>query len=187
MRALVFSLLLCLMPLAGSAGQEQAPPLEPGQRVRVTAPAAHLYDLEATVVSLNRDTLAFSHEAFHVDAHGRRSRETLVTRLPLMSITNLAVHAGTRSRTTTGMLIGGTTGFLIGALSTATYYSSDEDGYGGYVLGGAVVTGAIGIGLGWLIGSAIRSDRWEEVPLDPLPVEVVAVRDGIGMKVRVVF
>jgi hypothetical protein len=187
MRTLAFLVLLALMPLTRSTGQEPTPTLEPGRRVRVTAPAADMNEVEATVVGLQHDTLALAHEAFYVDAHGRRSRDTLVAMLPVAAITNIAVHAGTRSHKTTGILIGGASGLLIGALSTATYYSSDEDGYGGYVLGGAAVTGAIGAGLGWLIGSLVRSDRWEEIPLDRVQVGLVAARDGVGMGVRVRF
>ena len=46
-------------------------------------------------------------------------------------------------------------------------------------LGGAVV--------GTLIGSAVKTDRWEEVPLDRLRLQVAPQRDGrfgLGLSVR---
>ena len=53
---------------------------------------------------------------------------------------------------------------------------------------GALVGGAIGAGLGAGIRLAVKSDRWEEAPLDRLRVSVLPQRGGgLGLGVSVRF
>jgi len=82
-------------------------------------------------------------------------------------------------------------GFWVGAVGGAVIARSlmnDEDSefegsdfslgeYAGAVLGGALLGGLAGAGLGALVGSTIKTDRWEAVPLDRLRVGVVPDRD----------
>ena len=76
---------------------------------------------------------------------------------------------------------------LVGLALNATYYESGEEGYGRYVFGGALVTGALGAGIGWLIGSAVKRDRWEEVSVDTFPVGVVPRANSVGIAVTITF
>jgi hypothetical protein len=41
--------------------------------------------------------------------------------------------------------------------------------------------------LGTAIGFSIRTDRWEEVPLDQLRVSVVPQHDGVALAISVAF
>jgi hypothetical protein len=45
-----------------------------------------------------------------------------------------------------------------------------------------------GATVGWLVGSQIKVDRWEEVPLDRFRASLVAQRDGrLGLAVSITF
>jgi hypothetical protein len=124
------------------------------------------------------DTLLFQHDRPRFQ-HGRRvGADTIVARLPLACVTQLEVHAGRTSASKSGAIIGGLTLGVLFLVANATYYESGEEGYGRYVLGGWLVGTAIGAGVGWLIGSTIKSDRWEEVPLDQLRVSFGAGRSS---------
>ena len=185
MRPIALLSVLLAASLDHTVAQEQ--PLHQGQLVRVTCAEADLDDAEAVVTGVHEGSLWLKYERFRVDAHGRRHTDSVVTDVPIAAVTGLRVHAGTKSGATTGMLIGGTSMFFIGLISGAAYYSSDEEGAARYIVGGALVTGAIGVGLGWLIGSAVRSNRWEEVPLDRVQVGVIPTRGGLAVGVRVTF
>jgi hypothetical protein len=57
----------------------------------------------------------------------------------------------------------------------------------GALAGGTVLGGLLGYGVGALIGSTIKFDRWEEVPLGRLQVTVVPQRRGgfsVGLRVK---
>jgi hypothetical protein len=179
-------LALILTSFSDTATQEQRR-IEPGQRVRVTAPVADLDNARATVMLLRDDAIVLRHERFRVDTHGRRSMDTLVTEVPISAVTRLAVHVGKKSGWKTGMLVGGASMFFVGLAVNSSYYSSGEEGYARYVIGGAVFSGLIGAGIGSLIGSAIKTDRWQEVPLDRLRVSVVPTRNGFGLGARIAF
>ena len=53
--------------------------------------------------------------------------------------------------------------------------------------GGALVGGALFGVIGAGIGTFIKTDRWEEVPLDRLRVSFGPKRDGFAVGVRVTF
>jgi hypothetical protein len=178
---------LMLVSAFADAAVQEPPALHAGQLVRISAPGVALENVKASVVWLRRDTLLLRHERLQVDEHGRHHRDSVVTDVPFAAITRLAVSSGKRSRATTGMLIGGTSMFFIGLISTAAYYSSDEEGYTRYLIGGAFIPGAIGAGFGWLIGSAIKTDKWEEVPLDRLRVSITPTGRGFGIGARIAF
>jgi hypothetical protein len=50
--------ILLVVPLITAVAQEQPPPLEPGTRVRVTAPELGIEKQQATFQALSGDTLA---------------------------------------------------------------------------------------------------------------------------------
>ena len=62
------------------------------------------------------------------------------------------------------------------------------DSYSGRcALAGAVIFGAGGALLGFIVGAMITGTRWEEVPLDRLRLQVAPQRDGrfgLGLSVR---
>jgi hypothetical protein len=96
------------------------------------------------------------------------------TRHPLASVTRIEVSRGERSR----WLTGAGAGFVAGAVGTYVALdrggstnpcdpSANQDAIGqGSCLGLAAAGGIAGAGLGALVGSLFRSERWEEVPQD---------------------
>ncbi len=146
---------LAFTPLTGATAQEQPPPLEPGVRVRVS------FDGErrsGTVVALESDTLAL-----------QSRRGTL--QLLIASVTRLEVSRGRKSF---GAGKGALVGLLVGAaLGAALDNRRDLGRYQALAEGATVGTllGAVG-------GALIKTDRWEEVPLERLSVSFAPQRDG---------
>ncbi len=111
-----------------------------------------------TVVAANADTLFFK-----VD----NQPEPLIMSVPFASLNRLEVSRGKKSKIGSGAGVG----FLIGAIAGAAIgYIADEEGndlrpeHAALVVAGP---GAIlGILIGAGIGSSMRGDSWEEVPLN---------------------
>lgn len=97
----------------------------------------------------------------HQDTFERVSGDTLVLQslqLPLADVTRLERHEGR--------------GFKVGNV----------------VMCGALVAipaAAVGLVIGGGIGALMKSDKWEDVPLDRLRVSVVPTRHGFGVGARI--
>ena len=167
--------LICILGGASTkiAAQE---PLVSGSRVRVTAPDCALRGQAATFRTLRVDTLVLE-----------------TTQCPIASVTRLDVSIGRKSHIPLGAGIGFAAGAL-GAIvycSTAKYEFSDE---GKCVLFDddttpfqALIFGAAGGIVGGFVGYLIKTDRWEEVPIEQLRVSLNPQRDGgfaLGFSVR---
>ena len=180
-RTVVLSL-VALVPLAATGcGWSLAqsawpgPPIEPGQRVRVTAPSAGASNLVGSVVALRTDTLVVQDEA-----------QATPLAIPFTSVTRLHLSVN-KGRTLEGMAIG----LLAGALAGFAVAASVEEprGFGGPFTGlVAILVGPpVGMLIGGIWGSQIRRNRWEEVPLDRLRVSLGPQRDGLALGISVAF
>ncbi len=137
---------LALIPFASLTAQLPLPlPLAPGQRVRISAPSVGAEDLVCSVVVLRPDALMV-----------RAAWYNAPSKIPTASITRLDVQRGRKSHALTGLGIGVVAGALLGGLID------------GSLGGGAVAGGVVLGGIGTAVGTQIKSDRWEEVPLDAL-------------------
>jgi hypothetical protein len=112
--------------------------------------------------------------------------EPLLIRLG--EIHQFEVSRGQKSRWLMGLGIGFVGGAAIGAV---VGYTTDPEGNDLPPEGAAVIVGGLGAAvgglLGTIIGSTIKSDRWEEVPLDRLRVGIATHRDGrlgIGLSLK---
>jgi hypothetical protein len=157
MRALGVILPCLALQLTVAVGPAQAlAQLDPGSRVRVTSEKGKQ---TGTLVALDGDTLRYT-----------RLKASSVTALPRASVVRLERSVGKRPATGRGALIGGLIGGGFG-LFLGIAASTDDTGWfevgPGEVAAAAAFTGAIGAGLGALIGAASRQDRWEAVPLEP--------------------
>ena len=79
-------------------------------------------------------------------------------------------YAGTKSHTGTGALIGAGVGVAVFAVLLATqrcWGDGCEEGVdlGTVIVVGGAIIGGLGAGLGALIGSQAKTERWEQVPL----------------------
>ena len=166
------------IPLQSITAQ-QAPPIEAGARVRVTAPDLGLKKSVGTCLELSDGSMRFAPPP-GVDPQT----------IPFASMTRLDVHRGRHGHPWLGAGIG----FLAGAATGAVFGSAlcketdcTEEDKGDVVVASAAIFGAGGALLGALFGAAFQTDRWEEVPLDQLRVSFVPQRDGrfaLGLSVE---
>ena len=185
--AFVLVAILAFVPLASATTQVS---IRPGARVRV---AGHFcqpsysncvggspQQYVGTFVRWEADTLV-------VQSNG----DTLS--VPAGLVTRLDVSRGRKNYAELGGGIGLGLGSLAGAFIGYASYGDKRPGIGDvsspelYAIGGVIVGGLVGGGVGALIGQSIRTDRWQEVPLDRLRVSLGPQRDGrfgFGASVR---
>jgi hypothetical protein len=135
--------------------------VEAGSRVRVsttrTATPASPGRRIGSLVSLDGDSLRYS-----------RWDTTSVITLPLASVARLERSTGRHSGTGRGAVIGGLIGAAFG-LFVGIAASTDNSGFLQVgvddVAAATGIVGAAGAGIGAIIGSLSKRDRWETVPL----------------------
>jgi hypothetical protein len=156
--------------------QSLAAQVEAGSRVRVTTMPASPGRRIGTLVSLDQDTLRWS-----------RWDTTSVIRVPIASVTRLERSTGRRSNTGRGAMIGGLIGAGFG-LFLGIAASTDNSGWwevgAGEVAAVTAIVGAGGAGVGALVGSLSKRDRWEPVPLTPGVAGKLRPRNITGLTLR---
>lgn len=185
MKALRIILLVTgLVPaLPGDFLAQQATPIAPGDRVRVTAPAVNPGPLHGTVVSMDPDSVV-------LEVEGRE--EPLA--FSAASITALDVSRGQKGEAVLGGILGGIAGVILGV---SVYNGSKEDcgpedslcELGNFDDSLVVLALAgVGAGVGALIGSLFKSERWEAVPLDEIHVTALPLyRGGVAVSASIKF
>ena len=173
MRCLCMLTMLALASFADAAAQVL--PLHRGQRVRVTAPAFGLVKRPASFQAQRGDTIVVVADS--------------ATHLPLASVSQLDRYRGRKSGWATGLAVGTILGTILG-VGVGGAAADDGSGFIGpeavIAAGGAVgaVSGAL---VGLIVGGLIKSDKWDEVPLDAWRVHVVAERDAFGIGASIPF
>ncbi len=182
--ATILVAILVFVPLASATAQ-----VRPGERVRVTrlpiCPPPYICVGGPGLQSAGT-FVAWKADALIMESNGN------VLALPLDSVTKLEVSWGRKTNTGKGAGIGFLLGGLVGAIIGYASYEECSCLGGGVgpetlALVGAVIGGFGGLATGVLIGSAIETDRWQEVPLDRLRVSLGPQRDGrfgFGASVR---
>ncbi len=146
--------------------------IEVGSRVRVTAPAIYEGRLVGHVIAFIPDTLLIEQKLF------------TRWKVPEADIELIEVSLERKSRAGTGALIGAGT-IAAAGVGTALVGCADSDcTLFFYAALGATLVGA---GIGALIGSQIRVDRWEEVPLDRISVSLRPRGGGLEVSAKFVF
>jgi hypothetical protein len=169
------SLILALLLGTALDLAAQAPPIDlvPGRRIRVHRRAETT--LVGELVSLGPDSLTLTTAAADTVAVSRAA------------ITGLDLSTGTKSNAgkgaLNGLIFGGLGGALIGVLASGSDDGEFLDyGPGAWAASGALMFGALGAGVGALIGSGQRADRWESVPL---PTVAIVPLPGKGSRVAI--
>lgn len=142
---------LALLLAAGPASAQQ---LQPGQRIRVTAPELKLERAVGELRWVDRDSLVLDTPAAHLA-------------LPTGLVQQVEVSRGRKGHTLLGTAIGAGVGLAAGFLlfapgSSECTGSGDYEEYCMWYRAGAMVGGAV---VGALTGTLIRSERWEPIPL----------------------
>lgn len=160
-------------------------PVAEGDRVRVWAPSVGVEGWVGTLLALRPDTIVVGNS------------KTL--ELAISSLTKLEVSRGKESKARTGGMIGFVGGAVAGAViciaSECSFTVGSGDGgsdplYDNPLVStglAAILGGAVGYGVGVLIGSTIKVERWEEIPLDQLRLMTAPSPGGglsVGLRVR---
>jgi hypothetical protein len=146
---------------------EEDMPVEPGARVRVTAPAAGISRYVGEYVAGTSDTVYMRGEA-----------DAVPLAIPLASVTLLELHTGEKRRRLLGTGVGLSVGVIAG-LATGTL---DED----RALS-AMVLAVPGSFVGFLVGSVLKTDRWEAAVQTAPLVSGISQREtrvGLGVSFR---
>ena len=173
--ARILSTLLAMTLLAPAVSAQEAPALQPGQRLRVTAVAPGRFTgvTVGSLVKVGPDSVTL------LDPE-----RSAVTELPLTSITRIEVSQGKRRHTWQGALIGAGVGGL-GALAIAgdssglcgTYDMPHPCSNSEKVALGALVVGAWA-GIGAWLGHRKQSEDWSDSTVARLRVTVRPERGG---------
>ena len=207
-----FSILAMVLPL-GPLSAQQPPSLAPGQRVRVTAPAAGLVRKVGTLGVVTADSLVLLVLRPGVST-GAASVDTVRKSVPRTGVQTLEVSRGGAGR---GWLHGAELGFLLGAgvgffiphtggkflekptappaddfLADLVFGGGGAGGFGGGILHErlifALLGGVAGGTLGAIIGHGTDTERWERVPLDRLRVGMTPLPAGrLGLGASLAF
>ena len=150
-RALLVLSLVSLAAAQGSQAQQDTTGLVPGRRIRVHQQGNQ--KLVGNFVSMDSASLAM------VTSIG----DTVL--VPRHDIAGLDLSQGTKSNAgkgaITGLLVGGGLGVALGlAAASSTEGSILESSPGAYAAGSGLLFGALGAGVGALIGSGQRTDKW---------------------------
>ncbi len=181
--ATILVAILALTPLTSATAQV---PVRPGERVRVTRPPICRADTICGGRSPRQSVgtfLAWKSDTLVVQSNG----DTLA--LPLDSVTRLDVSWGRKTNTGKGAGIGILLGVIAGAFIGGVSYEEcvpqgwfscigPDFGSEAYAAAGALLGGLGGLMAGAIIGTAIKTDRWQEVPLDRVRVSLGPQRDG---------
>lgn len=182
-----FAIVLVALAVASAAdATARQLPLDPGQRVRVTAPAAGFPQTSGNYQHVERDTLLI-----HVPQPQAEFQRPLALHIALDDVTQLEAFRGRRTSAYRVLMFAGG-GTLLGAGVGWLVKSAVGECDGTYCFGEArryapLIGAVAGFSVGALVGSVWKRDRWEEVPLDDLRVSVVPVRNGVGLGASVAF
>ena len=175
-RSIPFILICIFGDASTEIAAQDALAFEPGVRVRVTALECGLRERATRYVAFRADTLVLE-----------------TTECPIPSVTRFDVSRGRRSHVPLGIGIG----LAAGALGTVVYCSGDRFEFSDegkcelydsdFTLLATALIGAAGGLVGGIAGHFIKTDRWEEVPLERLRVSLAPQRDGriaLGFSIR---
>lgn len=196
--AVAVGLVLCI---AAAASAQDTSPLKPGARIRVVASMVTevgrpVYPHGPMAPPLSPQEWAEADFTLRLLVGKLRELgpETLVMnpehesdplRVPVTDIKSLDVSVAQTSKTGdaagTAMLIGVGIGTLWGASWASGHDASTIEGIGR----GALYFGLPAAALGLFLGSHIRADHWQPIPLSSIQAAVIGSGSGLGLALRV--
>lgn len=150
--ALVLAAGLALAAPCGLAAQQKVPPLAPGARVRIVAPALSEERISGTVVSVDSSWVHLASTDPAVDRW---------LHLSLVDSAEVSLGRNRRARAFKGSTWGGFLGFGAGVISGALLARNLPTGVATSAVLGAVGVGLVGGGIGAGIGALTPGERWQ--------------------------
>ena len=153
-----------------SAGSLDAQTVSAGERVRATI-EEQSGKLTGTLEEWGSDTL-------YVVPDGA-SQDVPASAIPLSTLSKLEISEGLKSNAGKGALIGGGIGLVVGgamSIIAGSTVDTEVTSTDYLIFTGFVTVG--GVGIGALVGALIKSERWEELPLDRLRLGIAPRSDG---------
>lgn len=129
--------------------------LAPGDRIRVALLKTPNRKGSGTYHSLSNDAIIMT-----LEKSGKR------VKVPLAATASLEVCRRTKRNTWAGVGIGLAVGVMTGAMIGAASADSGDPYAGLAPLAGMAIGAPAGLFLGAIIGSEIKTEKWEEVPLE---------------------
>ncbi|HST59641.1 MAG TPA: hypothetical protein VLK84_13145 [Longimicrobium sp.] len=173
-RLLMALALATVLPRA--AGAQDAPyTLQPGDTVRVGAPALHDGVIQGELVLYQGDSLGV-----------REASTGTAYRFPLAAVQRLEKNLGTDRRRSArrwalaGLFIGAAAGLVSGPLIATEV---DDGGIAGPTILTGLAGGVLGLGLGAGGGSVFARDRWQRFRTPILPYTPPAAQVGVTISV----
>lgn len=173
-RLLMALALAALLP-RGAHAQDVRYTLQPGDTVRVQAPALHGGVIEGELVLYQSDSLGV-----------REASTGTAYRFPLSAVERLEKNLGRDRRRSVrrwalaGLFVGAAAGLVSGPLIAT---GVDEGGIVGPTIVSGLAGGVLGAGLGAAGGSVFAGDRWQRFRTPILPPEAPAARIGVTISV----
>ncbi|NIR42415.1 MAG: hypothetical protein GWN99_13570 [Gemmatimonadetes bacterium] len=161
----------------------QEPAIVEGSHVRVTAPSISDHAFEGTVVALKPDTVTVE-----ADVWQRGGWESGRWEVPLSAMTRLELSRKRGTKAGTGALLGGVIGAVPGLIGAMAVLADNDEGFvqfGPEVLLTPVLTGAIGAGIGAIIGAMAPNNQWVSVPLYDFQASLGTFGDGVTFSISV--
>lgn len=194
MRPVTLLAVLVVATTAHTHAQQRVSPLAPGQRVRVTCPAAGIWQATGNFQRMEDDSLVLlvhPQRANRSDP-GTVPDSTRVVRVPTSGVTSLEAYRG-RGTSTLRILAMSAGGLAVGAgVGWGIGKAIDDSCDSGLCLDlaqgwGAGIGAGVGLLAGLVMGSLIKTDKWEEVPLEGLRVSVGPEQGSFGIGLSVAF
>lgn len=170
-----------------SVGAQEPPPVMIGERVRIT------HSCHATNGGVRCRTTSGTMTALQAENLVLGPAEEPII-VPMSAVEKLEVSRGLRGRADAGGVAGGIVGAIVGGAMGFGACAADQcKGFNETDLTFLAVSayaglGAlVGLGVGALIGSQVKSDLWEEVPFQPVGVSMTYRGDGrlaLGTTIR---
>lgn len=192
----VIAMVVAGLPARRALLAQDLPPLTPGQRLRVTSPAAGLSWEYGTLVSVSADSLVIWRTLLRPDGGSWRV-DSVRTALPLSAVSDLDVAVERAPLRMRGAVLGGSIGMLGGLVIAGVLFRQSCPAYAPCLSSGAA-TEPIGAGVGAAVGAALgamllypRSEEWVAFPLgkgrDPQVSLVVTPAGRLGLGASLAF
>jgi hypothetical protein len=160
----------------GSVIETTPPPIVTGDRVRLSAGTPDHKRWTGKVLQVTESSVLLQPDGL----------DAAIVRLSWPSVSDVQVSRGTYGHAKTGAIVGGLVALPIAAfLSGIRNFDCQSRCYD--TTGPTVAGTLVGVGLGALIGTGVRSDRWENAPPAKLSLSVAPVSRGLGATVGLSF